>query len=76
MPTVHRAAGLRLVIYVDDHPPPHIHVEGKGGYAKIAIDGPVLVWNRGVARSDMKIALDAVTSKRNQLLQAWTEIHG
>lgn len=30
MVTVHREAGLRFIIFVDDHPPPHVHVVGDG----------------------------------------------
>ncbi len=76
MPTVFRYSGLRFVIYVDDHPPAHVHVEGKGGQAKIALEGPVLVWNRGFTRADIKIALDTVISQRTALLHSWTTIHG
>lgn len=30
MPTVLRAAGLRVVIYANDHSPAHVHVLGEG----------------------------------------------
>jgi hypothetical protein len=30
MVTVHRAHGLRVVIFVDDHEPAHVHVFGDG----------------------------------------------
>ncbi len=76
MPTVHREAGMRFIIYVDDHPPPHVHVEGKGGRAKIAIDDAVLVWQRGFTRSDMKIALDAVKVRQSERMRSWTNTHG
>ena len=35
--------------------PRFVHVEGRGGQAKIALSGPVVVWNRGFTRADMKI---------------------
>ena len=38
MLTVLRASGLEFAIYVDDHPPPHVHVYGDGK-AKIALVG-------------------------------------
>ena len=63
MTTVLRLGALRFVVYVDDHPPPLVHVEGKGGEAKIALDGPTLMRNRGFALADMKSALGAVSSE-------------
>jgi hypothetical protein len=40
MVTVHRAYGFRFVIFANDHSPPHVHVFGQGGEAKIALQGP------------------------------------
>jgi hypothetical protein len=36
MVTVHRAHGFQFAIFVNDHSPPHVHVFGKGGEAKIS----------------------------------------
>jgi len=30
MVTIHRAHGMRFVIYTHDHEPPHVHVLGNG----------------------------------------------
>ncbi|PWG01323.1 DUF4160 domain-containing protein [Sphingosinicella humi] len=50
MVTVHREAGLRFIIFVDDHEPAHVHVIGDGT-AKINLTGPSgepeLVYNDG-----------------------------
>ena len=47
MVTVFRAQGLRVIIFVDDHQPAHVHVFGDG-HAKINLRGadgaPELVW--------------------------------
>ena len=40
MVTVHRAHGFRFVIFPNDHNPPHVHVFGQGGEAKIVLEGP------------------------------------
>ena len=40
MVTVHHAFGFRFVIFPNDHSPPHIHVFGQGGEAKIVLEGP------------------------------------
>jgi hypothetical protein len=41
MVTVHRASGMSVVIYLDDHPPAHVHVFGDGE-AKIELLGPTM----------------------------------
>lgn len=43
MPTLMRMDGLRVVIYPNDHSPPHVHVIGSGGEAIFTLhcpDGP------------------------------------
>jgi hypothetical protein len=39
MITVHRAYGFRFVIFPNDHRPPHVHVFGQGGEARIVLEG-------------------------------------
>ncbi len=39
MPTVLRIGGLRVVIYPNDHPPPHVHVIGAQEQAVFQIGG-------------------------------------
>ncbi len=48
MVTVYRASGIRVVIYVDDHEPAHVHVIGNGEAIELSgpDDAPKLVWNR------------------------------
>lgn len=74
---MHRAHGLRFVIYVGDHPPAHVHVIGDGT-AKVAIDTPIvrLVDSRGLTKADVKRALDIVQTERLPMLDAWERIHG
>lgn len=53
MVTIHRAHGLRIVIFTDDHEPAHVHVFGNG-HAKINLigpdSGPELVWAEDMKR--------------------------
>ena len=65
------------MIYVEDHPPPHVHAIGNGS-AKIAIDGPAaqLLQNKGLSKPDINRALDAVEGERTRLLDIWNTIHG
>ena len=79
MVTVLRAQGLRVVIYVNDHDPAHVHVFGDGE-AKINLIGaggsPALLWADGMSRGDVRRALRIVTDEQTALLARWEEIHG
>jgi hypothetical protein len=76
MPTIHREHGLNFVVYVDDHPPPHVHVTGRG-VAKIDLEPAVtLIHTRGLSKADIVRALDVVTLRRSEMLEAWKRIHG
>jgi hypothetical protein len=79
MVTVLRAQGLRVVIYVNDHDPAHVHVFGDGE-AKINLLGaggsPELIWADGMSRGGIRRALRIVTDEQTALLARWEEIHG
>ncbi len=79
MVTVVRAHGLRVVIFVNDHEPAHVHVFGDGE-AKINLLGsdgaPALVWADGMSRSEIRRAMRIVTEQHTALLARWEDIHG
>ncbi len=79
MVTVHRARGLRIVIFTNDHPPAHVHVFGNG-HAKINLLGadglPQLVWAEGMSRSELRQAMVIVEDELQKLLARWRELHG
>jgi hypothetical protein len=70
---------MRVVIYVDDHEPTHVHVIGDGE-TKIELSGPDgkprLVWNKGMKRAEVRLALAIVREQRDKLLARWSDIHG
>ena len=80
MPTVHRAHGLRFVIFTDGHRPAHVHVIGGSGEAKIDLGGadgaPRLAWARGLGTGDIIRAMTEVAREQAMLLAAWSQIHG
>ena len=51
MPTVLRVRNIRVVVYPNDHPPPHVHaVRGERGRAKFVLncpEGPVELMEQG-----------------------------
>jgi hypothetical protein len=76
MVTVLRSDGLRVVIFINDHQPAHVHVFGDGE-AKINLLGePALVWADGMTRAELRRAMRVVTSQQAALLQRWEDIHG
>ncbi len=79
MVTVFRADGLRIVIFVDDHEPAHMHVFGDGEM-KInlysANGEPELIWARNMKRGDVRRAMRLVSEQLDYLLFRWREIHG
>ncbi|WP_180899663.1 DUF4160 domain-containing protein [Martelella soudanensis] len=79
MVTIHRAHGLRIVIFTDDHEPAHVHVFGDG-HAKINLTGPdggpELVWAEDMKRNELRRAMRIVNEERDAFLARWREIHG
>ena len=79
MVTVLRADGLRVVIYLNDHRPAHVHVFGDGE-VKINLLGrdgtPDLVWADGATQGEVRRAMRLVTEHQVTLLQRWEDIHG
>jgi hypothetical protein len=79
MVTVLRAEGLRVVIFVDDHHPAHVHVFGDG-QAKINLVGsggrPELVWAEGMKCGEVRRAMRVIAEAQTTLLARWESIHG
>ncbi len=79
MVTVFRARGLRMVIFVNDHQPAHVHVFGDGE-AKINLAGadgtPELAWVDGMTRGEVRRAVRIVIEQQTLLLARWEDIHG
>ena len=79
MATVVRVGKLRVIVYSRDHPPPHVHVVGPRGQAKILVDGPEghprLEWNLGLSRRELARALAIVADHRELILTEWKRIH-
>ena len=79
MGTVHRAFGFRFVVFPNDHLPPHVHVFGHGGEAKIELSvtrKPVITWMVGITRADMRRIFAEVQEQHAVLLDAWRTING
>jgi hypothetical protein len=79
MVVVHREAGLRFVIFPNDHEPAHVHVYGDGE-AKIDLGSargePRLIAFAGFSSSDIRRAMRIIRERRLEFLARWSEIHG
>ena len=79
MPTVLRKRGFDIRIRTDDHNPPHVHVVKAGEEVVILLavgfDDPEIRENRGMARPNIRNAMDLVTENNEALLREWRKIH-
>jgi hypothetical protein len=80
MPTILRVDGYEIVIYLDDHPPPHVHVFAHGCEAIVYLNCPRGEPEIGEAyrckSRELKAILKVVGNHRERLCAMWKEIHG
>lgn len=79
MPTVGRIAGLRIVIWPNDHRPAHVHVIGPDGEALFNLNcpdcPPELRESYGFRLADVNRIADALGEQVAEYCQRWSEIH-
>ncbi len=79
MPTIVRVGALRIIIYPDDHDPPHVHVLGDGetkiglGNSPIEI---IVVFSANTKANERRRAEAAVREHHALLQRKWDELHG
>jgi hypothetical protein len=80
MPTILRIGGLRISIFPNDHPPPHVHVVGSGGEAVFLLNcpgGPLrLRENFGFRGPEIRRMVADFLPQISRLCAAWELIHG
>jgi hypothetical protein len=79
MPVIHREYGWSLVVYPNDHPPPHVHAWYGDGEVKVSIPPPgepvsVLRVSKLATHHAVR-AVRMVENHRELLRSAWSEIH-
>ena len=70
MPTLQRFADCRLVMYVDDHPPPQVHVLLRDERDCI-VDFATLQISEKVAEREIRDALAWINKERSFLSSEW-----
>lgn len=81
MAEVFRKDGFIVVVWPDDHHPPHVHVFKAGAQVKIAIGRPGLelpriLDDKTMTRQDRKEALKLVIQHQAICLAKWETLHG
>lgn len=81
MPTVARVGNVRVAIYANDHPPPHVHaIRRDGAWARLALncpDGPVaLIDQSGFRRAEIAVIGRVVAADLESICEQWRRIHG
>lgn len=80
MPTVLRLGGLRIVIYPNDHSPPHVHVIGPAGEAIFRLNCPqgpsTLRESIGFKVAELNRLEASLATEMGRLCSEWERIHG
>jgi hypothetical protein len=79
MPTILRISGLRVVVYPNDHRPPHVHVLGAGVEAIFELNcpaGPVsLRGSYGFTTGQLRTVMEALNATVPALCAEWEKFH-
>ena len=81
MPTVLTIRDIRIVIYSNDHPPPHVHaIRRDGAWARLRLNcpaGPVeLMDQEGFRGAAIAALMHGVGARLPAICAKWRDIHG
>lgn len=76
MVTVHRFGSFRVVISLNDHLPPHVHVFRGTAEMRVMLETVQVVWQRGFGPIETRRIRNELKRIRDRLRQKWDEIHG
>ncbi len=69
MPVISRFYGIVIIMYFNDHNPPHLHAKYSGDEALLTFDGDVL--QGGLPGRAMKLVKEWALLHREELLNNW-----
>jgi hypothetical protein len=75
MPTIIEFRNYRIVIYTNDHMPPHVHCIGPGISARIEIKTRRVMSNDGIGAKDLRRLADLIEKYETVLMDEWNRIH-
>lgn len=70
MPTLQRFDNSRVLIYIDDHPPPHVHVKLRDG-RDCTVDIDSFEIKGRIAEREIREALTWIRSNQSFLFNEW-----
>jgi hypothetical protein len=77
MPTVTIAEGYKIIVFVNDHPPPHVHVRKNGAQIKVMLTPISYSSARGEpAPQQVRRAVELVSEHLAACLAVWEKHHG
>lgn len=76
MPTIFIEGGFRFMIYLDDHPPAHVHAIGADCMIRVALEPLAVLSSVGAKASDVRRAMEIAERRREELVAAWRKYHG
>lgn len=68
--------GYDVVVYTDDHEPPHVHVKKDGCQVVIWLQPVRFGRNDGFKRGDLRKIKKLVIENKERCLEVWNEYHG
>ena len=74
MPTIHRGAGWKILIFANDHSPPHVHIVSAEHDVQIGIADDLVLRGSMRAMRELADAMQWVREHRGQLLRDWNRI--
>jgi uncharacterized protein (DUF885 family) len=74
-PTLFRLGNIRVVIHTREHKPAHVHLIGPEAEAKIEIESWSILESHGFSAQALKKALEFLENHKDELLEAWKDIH-
>jgi hypothetical protein len=80
MPTLFVVGPYRIVIYLNDHAPAHVHAVGPDGYARFELgmtrDGVALTESEGIPRATLRRIAAAIIDRHAECAACWRKVHG
>jgi hypothetical protein len=75
MPTIAIVDGILIILYFNDHAPPHFHAQGADFHARIRIDdGGVIDVEGRISPRQQRRLRDWALARRDELMDNWRSV--
>ncbi len=73
MPTILRTKGYRFFFYINDHSPPHVHIEKERSTAKFSLESGELLKSKRFNANELREIRKLVIENLELLKSKWNE---